>query len=292
MAHEADPTDYDVDLKLGWTYNILHQDPNAFRWFSLARKSSDPKIQTEATGAWKNLRGSFERLRTSAWFYPIFSTRWHDFFAYAQIKTDVRTGTFFRPYISLRFVGDTRQTIGPVVAPQYLSESSFILAAGLATRTWHGITLWGEAGNAANYITRHMLPDYRGGVSIAEGVGHTLRGESPGFFADMTVDAVYISRFGNDVLGYSQNRIGYTAGPRGFRAQIYWNANVTVDDQRQAWANYGETGPGVRISGSFLPQSMYLTFNAMRGMYLFNIDNPPRPSFTDYRAGLWYAFTR
>jgi len=291
MAHEADPADYEVDLKLGWTYNILHQDPHAFHWFDLARKSSDSKIKAEATRAWRNLRGSFARFRTSAWFYPIYSTRWHDLFAYAQIKTDLRTGTFFRPYISLRFVGDTRRSIGASFAPQYLSESSFILGAGVATAPWHGITLWGEAGNAANYLTLHMLPDYRGGVSVAEGVGHTLRGESPGGFADMTLDAVYFSRFGNDTLVYSQNRVGYTAGPKQFRVQIYWNGNVTIDSQRQAWANFGETGPGIRVSGSFLPPSMFFTFNAMGGVYLFRMGHLTGAAFTDYRFGLWYAFT-
>jgi hypothetical protein len=35
-------------LKLGWTYNLLHNDRQAIRWFDLARKSSDPKIAREA----------------------------------------------------------------------------------------------------------------------------------------------------------------------------------------------------------------------------------------------------
>ena len=36
---------------------------------------------------------------------------------------------------------------------------------------------------------------------------------------------------------------------------------------------------------------MYLTFNLLRGIYL--IDNPSRrTTFTDVRAGFWYAFTR
>ena len=39
-------------LRLGWTYNILHQDVSAYRWFDLARRSSDPQIASEAGRAW------------------------------------------------------------------------------------------------------------------------------------------------------------------------------------------------------------------------------------------------
>jgi hypothetical protein len=43
LAQEDDPADFAVMLKLGWTYNLLHNDRQAIRWFDLARKSSDPK---------------------------------------------------------------------------------------------------------------------------------------------------------------------------------------------------------------------------------------------------------
>lgn len=42
MAHESDPGDFNVMLKLGWAYNILHQDARAVRWFNLARRSRTP----------------------------------------------------------------------------------------------------------------------------------------------------------------------------------------------------------------------------------------------------------
>lgn len=291
IAHEGDPGDFNVMLKLGWIHNLLHQDLQAFRWFDLARKSSDPRIASEAVRAWRNLRGAAQRFRTSVWLLPVFSTRWHDLFSYGQVKTEVRTGLGIRPYVSTRVVGDTRLTIG-AASPQYLSESSFILAVGVASVPWHGITGWFEAGSAISYIKGHMLPDYRGGVSMARGAGHTLRGESPGWFADATVDGIFVSRFGNDFLVCEQARFGYTAGPKVLRGQIYWNANLTFDSQRENWANFGETGPGIRFTGSWLPESMYFTFNLLRGAYLIDAGNPRRPNFNDLRAGLWYAFTR
>jgi hypothetical protein len=136
-----------------------------------------------------------------------------------------------------------------------------------------------------------MLPDYRGGVSFARGLGHGLPDETPGWFADTTLDGVFMSRFNDDVLFYNQSRLGYTIGPRAFRAQLHWNANLTADARRQYWANFVETGPGVRLAVAPLPPSSYLTLSVLRGAYLVNAGNPRRPNFIDIRAGFWYAFT-
>jgi len=290
QAQQANPDDDSITLKLGWTNNILHRDVQAVHWFDLARRSSDPKIASEASHAWSNLRSGTELFRTTAWFYPIFSTRWHDAFGYAQVKTEMRTHFGLMPYASVRFVGDTRETISPIspgVTPQYLSESSFIVGAGVRTVPWQGVTGWFEAGSAMSYLTGHMLPDYRGGISAARGIGKTLGGEAPGPFADSTLDAIFVSRFGNDFLAYSQSRVGYTLGPRQLRAQFYMNVNATVDDKREAWANFVEIGPGVRFQAASMPKSMYTTVNMLRGKYLIT-----GAYFNDLRVGVWYAFTR
>ena len=289
-AHEDDPGDFDVMLKLAWTYNLLRQDRESIRWFDLARRSSDRRIASEAGLAWKNLRASTATFRTSAWLYPVYSSRWRDLFSYGQIRTEIRTGLPLLPYVSTRFVGDTSITIGDA-APQSLSESSFILAAGVRTVPWRGIGAWFEAGSAIGYLRGHMLPDYRGGVSAARGAGHSLAGEASGWFADTTLDAVFVSRFANDFLVYSQSRLGYTSEPATLRAQFYWNANLTFDVQRQYWADFGETGPGIRFASPLLPTSMYVTVNLLRGFYLLSAGSLRRPTFNDLRTGVWYAFT-
>ncbi len=279
VAHESDPGDFDVMRKLGWTNNILHRDAIASRWFDLARRSPDPTIAAEAREGFHNLRAAAERFRTTAWLFPLFSTRWHDLFAYGQVKTEINLAFPIHPYASLRFVGDTRRTLGGG-SPQYLSESSFILAVGAASRPWHGVTAWGEAGTAISYLKGHMLPDYRGGLSVTR----SLLREGSAWLADATIDALYVSRFNQDFLIYTQSRAGYDFGP----VQLHWNGNVTVDARRQDWANFVETGPGLRIP---IEKSMYATFNLLRGAYL--IENPSRrKSFNDVRAGFWYAFTR
>jgi Tfp pilus assembly protein PilF len=288
MAHEAQPDDCEVMLKLGWAYNLLHQDDQAVQWFDLARHSSDPRIASEAQRSWKNLRPATERLVTTVWMLPLFSTRWHDLFSYGQIKTELRTRLFFKPYVSTRFVGDTRVTMG--ITPQYLSESSFILALGVASGTWHGIMGWAEAGTAVGYVRDHMRPDYRGGISIVRSWGKSLAGE-PGWFAASNTDGVFLSCFGNDLLAYQQMRAGYTAGPKPLRIQLYANLNLTIDSQREGWANFVESGPGLRFRSPMMPPSMFVSIDAMRGAYLIH-GSYPQPNFRDLRVGIWYAFTR
>lgn len=293
LAQEDDPADFAVMLKLGWTYNLLHNDRLAIRWFDLARKSPDPKIAKEAGSAYRNLRPAFETLRTTVWTFPLYSSRWHDLFSYAQIKTEFKPGLAIHPYVSLRFVGDTRGTTSlesSGIAPQYLSESALIPALGVSTSLWHGLRGWMEAGSSIGYRSRHMLPDYRGGLAFTKGFGHLLKSKTGGLFFETSADAIFVSRFDNDFLVYSQNRIGYTPATGGLQTQFYWNIDLTMDQKREPWANFLETGPGVRFRVAAMPSSLYFTVNYLRGSYTIAGD-PYGAAFNDFRAGLWYAFT-
>ena len=51
MAHETDPDDYAVILKLGYTENMLHDDESAIVWFNLARNSPDVSVAEQARRA-------------------------------------------------------------------------------------------------------------------------------------------------------------------------------------------------------------------------------------------------
>ena len=288
MAHQADPFDAEVMLKLGWTYNMLHEDGDALRWFDFARKGGDIRVASEAERAWRNLRGSSGAFRISYWSYPMFSSRWKDLFAYGQVKAELATSFFLRPYLSVRFIGDERRTTQATpegVLPQQLSESSFIPGVGVRTTPWRGISLWAEAGSAAGYLTGHFLPDYRAGVSTSRRMGRAASAESGAAFADTSIDGVFVSRFGNDFLVYQRGRIGYASESRGLRRQLYWNANLTVDDKRQDWANFWEMGPGVKLSGGPLPRAAYVSVDLLKGGYLIR----GRAAYNDLRVGFWYA---
>ena len=300
IAHDSDPLDFAVMLQLGFAYNMLHDDQEAIRWFQLAEQSPDEKISADAKRAYNNLRPGLARIRTTTWIFPFYSSRWHDMFSYGQIKTEFKLGKLpFRPYLSTRFVGDTRQTTGGAL-PQYLSESAFIVGAGVATRYWHGVMGWAEAGEAISYLGKHpgageMMPDYRGGVAFARGWGHHIRSEKSGFFFETNADGVFVSRFGNDFLTYSQNRAGFTppalASLGNLQTQFFLNGNFTMDDKRQAWANFVEAGPGVRFRWPFMPPSLMFSVNVMRGAYTLPQYGARKPNFFDVRAGFWYAFT-
>lgn len=302
VAHEEDPLDFEVMLKLGWAYNLLKLYADAIRWFDFARRSPDTKIASEAGTAYRNLQPNFERFRTTIWAYPMFSTRWHDLFAYAQIKTELRVPKFvLRPYASIRFIGDSAGAVDVAnLGPQYLSERSVIVAAGLATKAWHGATGWFEAGEMLRYSPSasdpsRFDPDYRGGVSFGRGIGNPLARGRSGFFADTTDDGIFVSRFDRDTLLYSQNRTGYTlrATERAaIHAQLFWNFNATVDAKSQYWANYVETGPGLKFRFEQWHVPLQFSISALRGAYLINQGNPRGPNFNDIRAGVWYAWSR
>ena len=93
IAHENDPVDFNVMLKLGWTYNLLKDDAQAIDWFRLARRSDDAALASEADRAYRNLRAGLARVTTSVWVLPFYSSRWKDVFTYAQFKTEYRVGS-------------------------------------------------------------------------------------------------------------------------------------------------------------------------------------------------------
>lgn len=302
IAHEDNPNDYEVMLKLGWTYNMLRDDRDAVKWFHLASQSPDPAIAAEASRAYRNLQPETELFRTTVWVFPMFSTRWHDLFGYAQAKTELRLKhAWLRPYLSVRLVDDARGAVEFANwGAQYLSERSAILGLGVSTKTIYGATGWFEAGESFRFDPTmsdpgRAVPDYRGGVSFTKGLGHLLAGGSHGLFAETNDDGLYVSRFQKDTLLYLQNRAGLTLRGMesfgGFHAQLYWNGNLNADAQGQYWANYVETGPGVKFKfeGSRVP--LLFSVKLLRGAYLVNQGNPRGPNFNDLRIGVWYAFT-
>lgn len=299
IAHENDPLDFSVMLKLGWTYNILHDDRQATGWFRLARNSDDPAIADEARRAWGNLSPQFARLRNTFWAYPVYSSRWRDVFTYAQLQTEFMPRWGVRPYLSVRFAGDARGSQPASSAgalPAYLSENAAIFAAGVRTRSWLGAVGWAEAGYAASYLhpagQSRLRPDLRGGIAWSRSLGHGLAGESAGWFLQTNADALYVSRFDRDTLLNVPNKLGWTLLPGTAPGlQAYWNFNLTADARRYQWANSVETGPGVRIRFGSAVSPLLLSVDALRGLYTV-LDGTRPPRYSDIRIGLWYALTR
>jgi tetratricopeptide (TPR) repeat protein len=297
IANEEDPLDFQVILRLGFAHNMLRQDSEALKWFDLARRSPDPAIASEARRAYENLAPDASPVRTSFWTLPFYSSRWKQAFAYSQLKSEIRLGDFpLRPYLSMRLIGDSSGISGSPF-PQFLSESAFIFGAGISTPQWKGFVGWGEAGTSIAYRDRpggqsRALPDYRGGVSFAKGFGRLPGAQRSGVFLENYEDAVFVSRFENSLLLYSQNRIGYNAGGESCSIAFYINLNATAGSKRQYWSNFAEAGPGMRFRLPWFPRGLLFSADVLRGAHTLNAGNPRRPNYYDFRAGFWYAFTR
>jgi tetratricopeptide (TPR) repeat protein len=304
QAHELDPTDAEVMLKLAWAYNAAKQDDEAKIWFDKARHAEDREVASEANKAFHNLNGD-PMPQTTVWALPMYSSRWRDVFTYGQIKRTIpipglgEVNKLVSFYLSTRFIGDARSSLLPqnVQFPQYLSESAFIVGAGASSKTWHHLTGWVEAGESMSYLARKdvgsAVPDYRGGINFAKGFGSLLGSTKAGFFYETTGDAIYVSRFSKDWLFYSQNRTGRTIPVgEGNTLQVLVDANLVEDAKRQYWANTVEFGPGVKFHPHWLPKNVYFSGDYLRGVYLLNAYNPHRPNYIDIRAGFWYALTK
>jgi tetratricopeptide (TPR) repeat protein len=313
-AHRLDPADFDTMLRLAWALNMAKRDDEALRWFALASRSPDAALAGEAQTAIRNLTmpapspsaqaapAGREGIVASMWAMPMHSTRWGSTFSYAQAKLEWETKRLpVVPYFSVRFVGDTTGSIG-AANPQFLSENAFILGLGARTRPWNGIVGWAEAGTTMAYLssrreaTGRMLPDYRGGISQFRLAGPSLLNSRAGAFAETMNDLVYIHRFDKDTLAITRNRVGWHLGKiesmGGLQIQGFLNLNANADFKRQAWANFVEAGPGVRLRWAWMPPSVSFTFSYLRGHHTIRrIDERPN-TYNDFQAGFWYAVSR
>lgn len=295
-AYEINPEDSSIALKLGVVHNLMREDREAVRWFRIASESPNPEVAAQARQSYENLSPQFRRVTTSVWSLPMFSSRYKDVFNYSQIKTEFSIDRLpLKPYLSLRFSGDVRRRTGGD-PPQFLSENAVVAGVGLRAEVNPRLVLWAEAGEAFHYLGKRPVgvpragPDYRGGVSWFHTRGATLGGGEPGRFLEANADAVYVSRFDNNAIAYVQLRPGYRMADRGpLKAQVFWNFNVTTDAKRLYWANFVETGPGVRLRVPGVAPPMDLSISFVRGVHLVNAYNPRRPNYFDLRVSLWYS---
>jgi len=304
QAHEQNPQDAEVMLRLAWAYNLAKDDADAIHWFDLARQSDDPEIAAEALKAFHALNHDAVA-QTTVWALPMFSTRWKDAFVYGQVKRTIPlpwkdANKFFSFYLSSRFDGDAKGSVRTAYGPGYLSESAVILGAGVSSKTWRHITAWAEAGEALKYVPGRRdeaTPDYRGGLNVAAGYGKLLGSHTPGLFYETTGDAAYVNEFDKDWLFYSQHRAGRTFHAwNNTSAQLLWNLNVVRDVKHQYWANTIETGPGMKLHVPGMPPNVYMAADFLYGIYT---DGPyidrlfhHHYNYPDFRLSFWYAITK
>ncbi len=334
QALQEDPKDSEAMLKLAWAYNAAKRDAEAKVWFDNARHAEAQRARTcreatrpscasslensevanEANKAFHALNGD-AMPQTTIWALPMYSSRWNDIFTYGQIKRSIPIpglGHFNKLlsfYVSTRFTGDAKTglTTQSVAYPENLSQSAFIFGVGAASKTWHHLTGWLEAGESVKYLNLKnvgaAVPDYRGGINFAKGFGSLLGSNKAGFYYETTGDAIYVSNFSKDWLFYSQNRAGRTIPiGEGDKLQLLLNGNLVQDARRQPWANIVEFGPGLRYRPHFFPANVYFSADFLGGIRLLqqwnalasnSATNVFYPRFyNDIRIGFWYAQTK
>lgn len=297
QAYQQNPKDAEVLYQLGVTNNMLHRDTEALQWFALARRSDDAEVAPKAAQAYSALRATRPGLHVSAWFVPLYSSRWNDAFLYSQATAEYRLGhSIFTPYVSLRFLGDTRSGV-KFNAYTYLSETNFIGAVGLKARLFPHAYGWFEAGEAVSYLGRRpnlglATPDYRGGLSWSKGWGRLFGSPEGGWFTETALDGIYLHRQQDDLFLYSQTQFGYTLpkDERGHQLMAYWNFNFTADRLGASWANFAEFGPGIRVQLPGMPRGMVLRYDILYGKYTMPAGSR-NPGYWDVRTGLWYALS-
>jgi tetratricopeptide (TPR) repeat protein len=282
-ALRLDPNDDQAILQLGYIYNMLHQDPTVVDWFKRALRSRNTKVATQARQAIRNLEKP--RFTTTMWALPLVSSRWDTAFGYGQIKTEWNTKKLpFRPYVSMRFEGDSTTRTGGT-NPVVLSSDGVTAAVGairpLNSSTW----LWGEAGESYSAVTHRTQPDYRGGVAYAKVWGAKLFGNETGRFFDTNLDAVFLSRVNRDTITYTQTKTGYELPPAGgLRHQLFFAANVVADQQRSVYNNFVEAGPAYRFGFTQYKQ-VWAYVGYFHGVYTL----PGRSNYNDLRLVVWWA---
>lgn len=302
IAHEEDPGDAEVMLGLARAYNQAGDDGEALVWLDRARRSGDSFAAREAGRDYRRLRASSGALQVTTWLLPFYSSRWSSGLLYGQTKAEWKLAkTRLRPYLSARLIADTqgegsRAGQNPLY-PAYLSETAVILGVGVRAPLARWATAWGEAGQAISYLGRRTdggvaIPDYRGGLAVLKGWGSGVGLGRGGRLVEAGADTVWLSRFRGNLLTYGQTRVGYSWAGESWQVQVHWNANVTVDTKSEYWANFVETGPGVRVRLPGLPPGMMLRADVVRGVMMRNRFNPLGPNFWDVRTGFWYAFSR
>ncbi len=302
QAHDLNPRNAEVALKLGLAYNLANDDADALPYLNFARRAEDPDIAAQASKAYHALSGD-PVAQTTVWGLPMFSSRWKDFFGYGQVKRTIPlpflgdANKLLSFYLSMRFDVDAKGTIRTAYGPGYLSETAIISGIGVSSKPWYHLTGWAEAGEAVKYLPNardFVTPDYRGGINFAKGFGSLLSSGASGLFYETTADAIYVSRFDKDGMLFWQNRAGRTFHTWGdSTTQLLFNVNYARDVKNEYWANTIEMGPGVKVHLHWMPRNVYWTTDLLRGAYLegpqVDRHNRHHYNYDDVRVGFWYA---
>ena len=298
IAHENDPVDFGVMLKLGWTNNMLHDDKDG-RALVRARPAQPRSGDRRRGRAGLPEPGSVDGPHPDDILdLPVLLLALAGLFTYGQLKTEFRTRQAALPPLRLR---PLRRR--PAPAAQSSARPAVPLRVvihprrrrrhtGVEGRRWPGAKRGPRSATSSATTSAAWCPTTGAALPTDAAVGRGIGSESAGAFFELNLDGIYVSRFNNDLLGLhaDAHRLDTPA-----RSGADANLRERECDGRRQAASLGQlrrVGPGVRLRAESMPPGLYFTVNYLRGRYTLREGNPYAPFYNDFRAGLWYAFTR
>jgi len=243
----------------------MHQDRLDYHgstWRAAVRTRGSPQRPPRHGATWKARPVSSGPRPGSILFFRRAGT----IFSRTPGQDELRTRSFLQPYLSVRFVAIRDRLSAwarPLLNTFQKAQSSQAWSPHRGLAQPYGLVRSGHSRQLPDGPYAARLP---GGAS---GQWQKLP-EAEGWFVDTSLDALFVSRFDNDFLVYSQSRLGYMPS---HSIQFYWNANLTSDVKRQYWADFVETGRGA----AHLRQAAAFPVGVIQlpaGAYLTNVDNP------------------
>ncbi len=288
-------------LRLGWTYNILHDDPEAERWFNLARQSPDPDQAKRGRPGFQQpgncAPSAFEPRSGCSRFSRRAGTTCS---VTARRRPRCRLGNLpVSAYLSTRFDGDARVTTGPV-AGGMTAAAVFIggfvhpgLRAGQPSMARSDRLGRGRAKPLSISTSSHEAHDSRlprRRVLCARVSGTACR--RPRAPSPKPTTTASSSAASTTTCCCTRR-----TAPATHSRSTWASAAVLLERQRdrryatgQYWANYVETGPGCGFKFRRAATPAVFGERAARSLSDQRGQSAAAELF-DLRVGFWYAFT-
>ena len=296
---EIQPTDELIRLQRAYVLQRLGRNRAAAEAFYGLSGSPDQRIANQSCSSWQVLYNSSDRAFDAPWFgESYFAPQYVSHFDLAVFPYQGRFGavldeeTQLEAYASLRATADTRSNRG-VFGPQNYYDNAAVVAAGLRVQPIEDVPVafFVEAGGAYDLTDQgrdRWRGDVRGGAVLYEewNMAPPCLGESGGVraVADVYAEAIYYSRYDDNVLFYARFRPGVRIWENEDAAVDLYLLGATGFDTRGVAGNeYQELGAG---AAAHIYGIGGLTLRA-EGVRVFRHDG--LDSYTTLRVGVEHA---
>ncbi|WP_133127753.1 tetratricopeptide repeat protein [Legionella nagasakiensis] len=271
-------------MQLAYLYDQINNKPAAYQYFRLASRSLNTKLSFAAKNALTMLGGQ----QTKALPPPYFSEIYFNPFTQSRFGLTVTPFVFrigieqhnpmqSKTYLFFRRTDDNRsENLGEI--SQIYEDNVQIMGIGGQITPFRGLPIVGfiETGAAYDLVYRdrnRWRGDLRGGFMYYQEYGarpayFDKLQISSCYYSDWYADAIYFSRYNNNVIGLIRTHQGMRLLQyHSSMLNLYMTGRVIADTRREFFNNLAEIGPGI----AFVPSNRFnlqLRFEHIKGAYL------------------------